>query len=97
MGRGGSGGGCALVFLVLDLDILPRTEVARYLNQQADSQTCFQRDPILLLVLLGVTLAGAMTTGATAIGLQQVQHSQLSEQICEDLGLVRQSIVHPIE
>jgi hypothetical protein len=27
------GGDCALVFLVLDLDILPGTEVARYLNQ----------------------------------------------------------------
>jgi hypothetical protein len=34
-----------------------------------------------------------MATGATAIGLQQVQHSQLSEQIHEDLGLVQQSIV----
>jgi hypothetical protein len=32
---------CALVFLVLDLDILPGTEVSQYLNQQADSQTCF--------------------------------------------------------
>jgi hypothetical protein len=30
---------------------------------------------------------------ATAIGLQQVQHSQLSEQICEDLGLVQQNII----
>jgi hypothetical protein len=34
-----------------------------------------------------------MTMGATATGLQQVQHSQLSEQIREDLGLVQQSIV----
>jgi hypothetical protein len=31
--------------------------------------------------------------GAITIGFQQVQHSQLSEQICEDLGLVQQSIV----
>jgi hypothetical protein len=31
--------------------------------------------------------------GATAFGLQQVQHTQLSEQIPEDLGLVQQSIV----
>jgi hypothetical protein len=36
---------------------------------------------------------GATATGATAIGLQQVQHSQLSEQVREDLGLVQQSIV----
>jgi hypothetical protein len=35
------GGPCALVFLVLDLDRLPGTEVSQYLNQQADSQTCF--------------------------------------------------------
>jgi hypothetical protein len=34
-----------------------------------------------------------MARGATTIGLQQVQHSQLSEQICEDLGLVQHSIV----
>jgi hypothetical protein len=34
-----------------------------------------------------------MATGATAIGLQQVQHSQLSEQIRKDLGLVQQSII----
>jgi hypothetical protein len=34
-----------------------------------------------------------MATGATAIGLQQVQHSQLSEQTCEDLGLAQQSII----
>jgi hypothetical protein len=84
---------CALVFLVLDLDILPRTEVAQYLNQQADSQTHFWQDPNLLAVLLGVTLVGATAMGATAIGLQQVQHSQISEQIHEDLGLVQQSIV----
>jgi hypothetical protein len=89
----GGAGGCALVFLVPDLDILPRTEVAQYLNQQVDSQTHFRQDPILLQVLLGVTLAGATATGATAICLQQVQHSQLSEQICEDLGLIQQSIV----
>jgi hypothetical protein len=38
---GGRGGACALVFLVPDLDIIPRTEIAQYLNQQADSQTCF--------------------------------------------------------
>jgi hypothetical protein len=88
-----SGGACTLVFLVLDLDILPETKVARHLNQQADSQTRCWWDPILLPVLLGVTLAGAMATGATAIHLQQVQHSQLSEQIHEDLGLVQQSIV----
>jgi hypothetical protein len=31
--------------------------------------------------------------GATTIGLQQVQHSQPSEQTHEDLGLVQQSIV----
>jgi hypothetical protein len=31
--------------------------------------------------------------GATAIDLQQAQHSQLSEQIREDLGLVQESIV----
>jgi hypothetical protein len=49
---------CALVFLVPDLDILPGTEVAQYLNQQADGQTCFRRDPVLLPVLLGVVLAG---------------------------------------
>jgi hypothetical protein len=35
------GGDCALVFLVQDLDILPGTEVAQYLNQQSDIQTCF--------------------------------------------------------
>jgi hypothetical protein len=35
------GAGCALVFLVPDLDILPGTEVARYLNQQSDGQTYF--------------------------------------------------------
>jgi hypothetical protein len=29
----GGRGACALVFLVTDLDILPGTEVARYLNQ----------------------------------------------------------------
>jgi hypothetical protein len=55
--------------------------------------TCFWRDSILLPVLLGVALAGAAATGATVIGLQQVQHSYLSEQIREDLGLVQQSIV----
>jgi hypothetical protein len=37
----GIAGGCALVFLVPDLDILPGTEVAQYLNQQADGQTLF--------------------------------------------------------
>ena len=88
-----SEGACTLVFLVLDLDILPETEVARYLNQKADSQTHFRWDPVLLPVLLGVALAGATATGATAIGLQQVPHSQLSEQIREDLRLVQQSIV----
>jgi hypothetical protein len=82
-------GDCALVFLVLDLDIIPGAEVAQYLNQQTDSPTRFWQDPILLPVLLGVALAGAKATGATVIGLQQVQHSQLSEQICEDLGLVQ--------
>ncbi|XP_073931352.1 uncharacterized protein [Castor canadensis] len=70
-----------LVFLVLDLDILPGTEVARYVNQQADSQTHFRWDPIPLPVLLGVALEGATAMGATTLGLQQVQHSQLSEQI----------------
>jgi hypothetical protein len=45
---GVGGGGCALVFFVPDLDILPGTEVARYLNQQADGQTHFRQDPILL-------------------------------------------------
>jgi hypothetical protein len=49
--------------------------------------------PILLPILLGVALAGATATGAATIGLQHVQHSQLSEQIHEDLGLVQQSIV----
>jgi hypothetical protein len=34
-----------------------------------------------------------MATGATAIGLQQVQHSQLSKQIHEDWELVQQNIV----
>jgi hypothetical protein len=34
-----------------------------------------------------------MATGATAIGLQQVQHSHLSKQIHEDLGLVQQRII----
>jgi hypothetical protein len=34
-----------------------------------------------------------MAMGATTIGLQQVQHSQLSEQIREDSGLVQQSII----
>jgi hypothetical protein len=87
------GGDCALVFLVLDLDILPGTEIAQYLNQRTDGWTRFQWDPILLPVLLGVALAGATATGATAIGLQQVQYSQLSEQIREDLRLVQQSIV----
>jgi hypothetical protein len=75
------------------LDILPETEVARYLNQKADSQIHFRWDPIFLPVLLGVTLAEATAMGVTAIGLQQVQYSQLSEQIHEDLGLVQQSIV----
>jgi hypothetical protein len=84
---------CVLVFLVPDLDILPGTEVAQYLNQQTEGRTHFQQNPILLPVLLGVALAGAMATEATAIGLQQVQHSQLSEKIHEDLGLVQQSIV----
>jgi hypothetical protein len=93
MGAGRGTGGLCLVFLVLDLDIIPGTEVAEYLNQQADGQTCFQRDPILLPILLGVALAGATAMGAIAIGHQQVQHSQLSEQIHEDLGLVQQSII----
>jgi hypothetical protein len=73
------GRACVLVFLVLDLDILPGTEVTQYPNN--------------LPVLVGVTLAEATAMGVTAIGLQQVQHSQLSEQIHEDLGLVQQSIV----
>jgi hypothetical protein len=34
-----------------------------------------------------------MATGATTIGLQQVQHSQLSEQIHKDLGLIEKNIV----
>jgi hypothetical protein len=38
-------------------------------------------------------MAGATAMGAAAIGLQQVQHSQPSEQIREDLGLVQQSII----
>jgi hypothetical protein len=84
---------CVLVFLVPDLDIFHGTEVAEYLNQQTEGRTHFQPEPILLLVLLGVVLAGAKATGATAIGLQQVQHSQLSENIREDSGLVQQSIV----
>jgi hypothetical protein len=67
-----------------DLVILPGTEVARYLNQQVDGQTHFQWDLILLPILLGVTLAEAMATRAITIGLQQVQHSQLSEHIHED-------------
>jgi hypothetical protein len=83
------GDACALVFLVPDLDILPGIEVARYLKQQADSQTHFRWDSILLPVFLGVTLAGGTATGATTIGLQQVQHRHLSEQIHEDLGLVQ--------
>jgi hypothetical protein len=33
------GGDCVLVFLIPDLDILPGTEVAQYLNQQTDGQT----------------------------------------------------------
>jgi hypothetical protein len=82
-------GNCDLVFLVPDLG----TEVAQYLNQQTEGRTCFWWDPILLPVLLGVALAGATATGATTIGLQQVQHSHLSEQIHEDLGLVQWSIV----
>jgi hypothetical protein len=73
------GRACVLVFLVLDLDILPGTEVTQYPNN--------------LPVLVGVTLAEATAMGVTAIGLQQVQYSQLSEQIHEDLGLVQQSIV----
>jgi hypothetical protein len=88
-----AGGDCVLVFLVADLDILPGTEVAQYLNQQIEGWTRFLWDPILLPVLLGVALEEAIAMGATAIGLQQVQHSQLSEQICEDLGLVLQRIV----
>jgi hypothetical protein len=87
------GGDFVLVFLVPDPDILPGTEVAQHLNQQTDGWTHFWWDPILLQVLLGVSLAGATATGATAIGLQQVHHSQLSEQILEDLRLVQQSIV----
>jgi hypothetical protein len=38
-------GDWALVFLVPDLDILPGTEVALYLNQQTDSWTRFSRPP----------------------------------------------------
>jgi hypothetical protein len=68
----GWGRACALVVLVPDLDILPGTKGARYLSQQADSQTHFRRDSILLPVLLGITLAGAMAMGATTIGHQQV-------------------------
>jgi hypothetical protein len=84
------GGNCDLVFLVLDLDILPGTEVAQYLNQQTDGQSLFGWDPILLPVLLGVALAEARATGATAVGLR---HSQLSEQIRENLRLVQQNTV----
>jgi hypothetical protein len=80
------GGDCVLVFLVLDLDILPGTEVVQYLNLKTEGWTHFQQFPILLPVLLRVILAGATATGATAIGLQQVQHSQLSEQIHENLA-----------
>jgi hypothetical protein len=57
--RGGERRDLCLVFLVPDLDILSETEVAQYLNQQADSKTHFQWVPILLPVLLGVALAGA--------------------------------------
>jgi hypothetical protein len=41
-----AGGDCVLVFLVPDLDILPGTEVAQYLNQQTEGQTYFWQDPI---------------------------------------------------
>jgi hypothetical protein len=70
---------CVLVFLVPDLDILLGTQVAQYLNQQTNGWTHFRWDPILLPVLLGIALTGATATGATVIGLLQVQNSQLSE------------------
>jgi hypothetical protein len=52
-----------------------------------------KRTPVLSLVLLEMTLKESMPTVAAAIGILQVQHSQLSILIRKSSWIVQQKIV----
>lgn len=82
-----------MVFLTPDLDILLVPEVDQYSGPHHRKE----RNPILLSTLLEMPLNGAAVTGATKLRIQQVGHSQLSNQIEEGLRLGQQSYSHLAE
>lgn len=71
-----------------DLDVLPGSEVQQYLHPLGSRN---KRTPVLVLVEMALT--GFMTTGASTIGSQQVQHSQLSTQTKKYLTIFQENTV----